>query len=147
MSRFVTPDVKVLKISQGDTLTVKRRLNAGEQRAAFARMAQAGVDGALRVNRLQVGISLVIAYLVDWSLTNNGASVVIRDQPIEVVTAALDALDPDSYNEIKDAIEAHDVEVAKERERRKNSPDGANVLPVISPSLDVVTGDTNGSPI
>ena len=47
-SRFVRPDVTVLHISEGDTLTVKRRLNAGEHRAMFARMYLAGVDGQLR---------------------------------------------------------------------------------------------------
>lgn len=145
MSRFVRPETKVLKISQGDTLTVKRRLNSGEQREAFARMYVAGVDGAMRVNSLAVGLSLVLAYLVDWSLTDdNGKIVAIRDQPVDVVVAALDALEADSYTEIKDAIQAHDVAVREERDTEKKERAGANGSSAISPLPDSVTGDTSG---
>lgn len=145
MSRFVPPDVRVLKISQGDSITVKRRLNAGEQRAAFAQMATPTAEGSLRVNPLEMGIAMVLAYLVDWTLTDNGKLVVIRDQPPDVVRSALNALDPDSFTEIKDAIDAHDVEIRAERERLKNSPDGGTESPATSPSLVAVAGDMSGS--
>jgi hypothetical protein len=146
MSRFVRPDTTTLKITQGDTLVVKRRLNAGEQRAAFARMATAGVDGELRVNSMNVGLSLIVAYLVDWSLVNDDGDIVpIRDQGPDVVAAALDELDPVSFAEIREAIEQHDVNVRKERDQEKNAQDGAIGSSAISPSPDAVTGAMSGS--
>jgi len=146
MSRFVTPDIKVLKISQGDTLTVKRRLNSGEQRAMFARMVMAGVDGTQHINHLQIGISKILAYLVDWSLVDKeGNLVVIRDQPVEVVTSALDGLDPDSYAEIRTAIEAHETATEAEADAIKNGKGGAIESSATSPSPDSSAGDTNGS--
>lgn len=146
MSRFVPPAVKTLTISHGDTLTVKQRLNTGEQRAAFARMSMATANGDLKVNPLEMGIGLVVAYLVDWSLVDDhGRLVVIRDQPPEVVQAAVDALDPESFAEIKAAIQAHDAGVLEAREQEKNDQDGANGSSVISPSPGSVTGDTSGS--
>ena len=146
MSRFVKPESKTLKISQGDTITVKRRLNSGEQRAAFARMAVAGLDGEMHVNRMEVGVSLMLAYLLDWSLTDDaGEPVVIRDEPPDVVLAVLNSLDPESFSEIKDAIELHDAAVREERERVRSFPDGASESKAISPSPAPADGDTSGS--
>lgn len=146
-SRFVRPDTTTLRISQGDTLTVKRRLNAGEQRALFARMYIATVEGALKVNPLQSGLSLVLAYLIDWSLVDaDGTRVAILDRPLVDVTATLDALDPDAFGEIKDAIEAHDDAVREARSIEKKRPAGETPSPSISPSPDAVAGATSGSP-
>lgn len=146
-NRFLDPEVTILKLSDGDTLTVKRRLNAGEQRAAFARMATAGVDGTMRVNPLQVGLSTILAYLVDWSFTDkNGNLVEIQGKSPEDLGAAIDALDPESFDEVKNAIEAHDVAVRKAREHEKKVLAGAKESSAISPSPADVTGDTSGSP-
>jgi len=146
-SRFVRPDTTVLHISHGDTLTVRRRLNSGEQRAAFSRMYLAGVDGELKLNPLATGISLILAYLLDWSFTDDSGNVYpIRGASVEDVTAALGALDPESYAEIREAIEQHDIQQAKERAAEKNGQDGAKTSPVISPSPSDAAGATNGSP-
>jgi hypothetical protein len=136
-SRIVRPETTSLSISAGDWLLVKKRLNAGEQRAMFARMYLAGVDGLLRANPLQRGLAQITAYLLDWSLTApDGSQIVIRDQPIEVVAAALDALDPESFGEIRLAVEAHEEAMAKAREQEKNGPDGekASRATSLSPS-------------
>jgi hypothetical protein len=147
MSRFPPPAVTLLKISGGDTLTVKSRLNAGESRAAFARMMVEGSDGTLRVDRQAQAMALMLAYLVDWSLTDEaGHLVVIREQPIAVVEAAVEALDVDSYLEIKDAIEMHDVAVLQARTEEKKARTGASASPPTSPLPDAATGATNGSP-
>lgn len=146
MSRFVAPETHVLPISQGDTLIVKRRLNAGEQRAAFARMAMFTPEGERRVDRLQVGLSMMVAYLLDWSLKDTQGQIVpIRGQSPETVAAALEALDPESFEEIKDVIELYDASVRTAREQEKNGQDGANGLPAISPSPVDATGATSGS--
>jgi hypothetical protein len=115
MSRFVRPETLTLTISDGDTLTVKRRLNSGEERALFARMYTAGANGQLKVNPFQTGIAIVTAYLLDWSLTDDGKRVAIADLSVDALTRVLDGLDPTTYGEIRQAIEAHDNAVREER--------------------------------
>jgi hypothetical protein len=131
-SRFVRPDTAVLTISRGDTLIVKRRLNAGEQRARFARMSLSGVDGSLNVNRLQVGLATITAYLLDWSLTDDSQRpVVIRDLSEPDLAAKLDALDPESFSEIREAIEAHEAAMEAERAVEKKlsaTPSTSNLI-------------------
>jgi hypothetical protein len=117
MSRFVRPETVTLTISDGDTLTVKRRLNSGEERALFARMYTAGVNGQLKVNPFQTGIAIVTAYLLDWSLTDDGKRVPIAELSVDELTRVLDGLDPTTYGEIRQAIEAHDNAVREEREQ------------------------------
>jgi hypothetical protein len=146
MSRFPPPTVTVLHISEGDTITVRTRLNAGESRAAYARMIRTGPDGELQVDHSQQPLAIVLAYLVDWSLVDDtGAVVPIRNQPDAVVLAALDALDTDSYLEIKDAIQAHDLEILQTRLALKKTLSGENGSSATSPSPDAVTGGMSGS--
>jgi hypothetical protein len=133
-SRFVRPDTTVLHISNGDTLTVKKRLNHGEQSDAFARLYVTAPDGTLKVNPLVADMVTITAYLLDWSLTDDSGSLyVIRDQPLATVEAAINALDPDSFREIKDAIEAHERAMAAEREAKKKTLAGETKSDLISP--------------
>jgi len=144
--RVVEPLTTTLAISDGDTLVVKRQLNAGETRAAFARMAVAGIDGARRVDSMEVGRSLMVAYLVDWSMVDpRGHVIPIRDQPPEAISAALESFDSDTFAEIREAIEAHDAAVRAARDQEKNGRGGENGSSAISPSPVSVTGDTSGS--
>ncbi len=145
-SRFVRPDTTVLKISDGDTLTVKRRLTSGEQRACYARMYLAGVDGQLRVNPMETGLALVTAYLVDWSLTDDADTrVEIRGASIDELTSILNNLDHESFVEIKQAIEAHEVAMVVERTEEKKRMAGATNGLAISPSRSGPDGASNTS--
>jgi hypothetical protein len=145
-SWFVRPEQTILKLSEGQTLTVKRRLNAGERRAQFARMYLAGVDGRLRVNPVQTGLAIILSYLVDWSLTDEaGHPVHIRGVPEEELVARLDDLEPEHFIEIRAAIEQHEEAMTAERETEKNGQDGAKGLPVISPSPSAAAGASSGS--
>jgi hypothetical protein len=147
-SRFVAPDTTTLKISHGDTLLVKRRLNTGEHRDAMAKMSRETHDGErLRANPFEVGITTVLAYLVDWSLTDeDGALVEIRGLARDEVRVILDQLDPDDFEEIKEAIDQHVAVQTAAREAEKNGQGGATGSPAISPSLVGATGATSGSP-
>lgn len=147
-SRFVRPETAVLKISNGDTLTVKKRLSSGELRAYVSRMYLPTVDGTLKVSPLSSGVALVVAYLLDWSLTDDdGQPVVIRDASVDALTAALDNLEPESFTEIREAIETHEAAMAAERTAEKNGRGGGTASSVISPSLDGVVGDWIGSAV
>lgn len=135
MGRFIRPETTTLKISNGETLTVKKRLTSGEQRAAFARMYLAGVDGQMKVNPLTVGIAIITAYLVDWTLTDDtGASVQIRGLSVDDLTAILDNLSQEAFAEIRKAIEQHEAAMAAERDQEKNAQAGERPLSEISPS-------------
>lgn len=107
MSRFVRPETVTLPLSGGDTITVRKRLTNGERRAMFARMYKAGVT-PLQVDTLQTGLAVVVSYLLDWTLTDDGgARVRIDGLTPDELAFIVDGLDWDSFVEIKDAIEAH----------------------------------------
>jgi hypothetical protein len=110
MSRFVRPESDRLEISGGDWLLVKKRLTAGEQRHAFARIVKRSTLGEkLELDPEAMGLDKIVAYLLDWSLRDDtGAIVPVRDQPLAAVEGALLALDPASFREIFDAISAHE---------------------------------------
>jgi hypothetical protein len=124
VGRFVKPEVVTLPLSQGDSLTVRKRLNYGEQSAAFDRMYLAGADGKARVNPLRVGIETVLAYLLDWTLTDDGKPVVVKGKPREEVEAVLRNLEPETFGEIRAAVDAHIEAQAAEREQEKARPFG-----------------------
>lgn len=125
-SWFVRPEISTLALSDGHSLTVRKRLNTGERRAAFKRMSDPQ-DSSL---------ALVTAYLLDWSLTE----FVIRDKPVEDVTAALDNLDPERFNEIATAINVHVGAMRAERELEKNVQGGKTPSAVTSHSLSDADG-------
>src|SRR5580765_3603105 len=105
MSRFVRPETVKLDLSAGDWLLVKRRLTAGEQRHAFARIVKRmSVGERTELDPEAMGLNKITAYLRDAA----GELVVIRDQSASVVETTLLALDPDSFREIYDAIAAHE---------------------------------------
>ena len=55
MSRFVKLEPVTLRLANGDTLTVKLLVNAGEQHDVFTRIYLADAGGRLRVNPLEIG--------------------------------------------------------------------------------------------
>jgi hypothetical protein len=145
--RFVRPETRILPISRGDTITVKRRLNTGEQRAMFVRMYFATADGTTRTNPFQVGLSTVLAYLVDWTVKDEAGKLVpIAGLPVEDLIATLDATDPETFAEVKDAIEAHQDAQDAARSAEKNGQGGGTPSSATSPSPPVSAGATSGSP-
>jgi hypothetical protein len=122
--RFIRPETARLELTGGDFLIVKRRLTAGEQREAYARLYVAGADGVFHVNPIELGRTTMIAYLVDWSFTDDdGIPIVIRGLSAGELGAVLDGLDPESFAEIRLAIEAHEAAITREREAEKKTRD------------------------
>lgn len=146
-SRVVVPESTTLKISMGDWLLVKKRLNHGERQEAFARQYRARAAGGHEVDLRSVDMAKVTVYLLDWSLVGlDGKQMVIRDQPPKVVESFLNAIDPDSFTEIQDAIVAHELAMQAERDAEKNDRDGGTASPETSPSPVVVAGVSSGLP-
>lgn len=119
-SWFVRPDTDRLSLSDGQWLLVKRRLSTGEFRAHLRRSSRIGDDGVRRLDLLEQGFSLVVAYLLDWSL-----DTVIRGVSEHDLVSALNALDPQRFTEIKQAIDTHEAAMIAEREEKKTIPSGA----------------------
>ena len=134
-SRFFRPDTDTLTLANGDTLTVKRRLNAGENRV------KKGMEDLSTLRE----IALVLAYLIDWSLV--GLDGITRE-PIaglsrpDLVTK-LDALGDDEFDEIYAAIAAHASKMKAERaeEKKRLMPGDA---PIFS-SPSAAAGASSGS--
>lgn len=121
---FARPDTDTLTLANGDTLVVKRRLNSGEAREmkgmqAYPTLAEPGV---------------VMAYLVDWSLTNDGKAVPVRGLSRPDLANVLDSLDEDTFDEIHAAIKAHREAMVAERAAQKKSPAGTPTSAPTSPS-------------
>lgn len=106
MNRFVKPETCVLTLKNGDTLVVKKRLNRGEQAEMFSHVSSASGPA--------LGLSAVLAYLMDWQLTDSGAPLL--NLSWEEKTLVLNQLDPDDFAEIRDAIVDHIERVQAERD-------------------------------
>lgn len=135
-SRFLRPDTDTLTLANGDTLTVKRRLTAGDSRV---------MKGMQAIPTL-VELGLVLAYLLDWSLVGlDGAKVPIADLAQADFVRTLDALDDESFDEIHAAIQAHVAAMAAERAEEKKRKARMRGDAPISPSPFVVVGASSGS--
>ena len=115
-SRFVRPETTILSLSNGDTLTVKRELTAGDTRARNKRSSFIDEAGEVKLDRWLHGVATITAYLLDWSFTDDhGRPVPIRGLDAVSLEAVLDGLDTDSYVEILRAIETHEAAVDTEK--------------------------------
>jgi hypothetical protein len=125
-SRLVAPGSTRLALSDGDYLIVKHRLNAGETLDLFERAAP-DVDitapGALtHLSPARVGIGIVTAYLLDWSITDlDGAVIPIAGGTAAEKEAALRMLDFESLVEIMNAITTHDAATRQEKKARASA--------------------------
>src|SRR5262245_51273878 len=119
-SRFVRPDSVVIPISDGDTITVKRRLDHGEEHEKHARLYYVEPEeGRLRVDPLRVPMAPETAYLLDWSIGDEQGKVEIRGLAPEALERVLDKLDPEAFAEIGRAIAQHEGAQAEARAQEK----------------------------
>lgn len=146
-SRVVIPETKRIEISDGDWIVVRKRLTHGETQEAFKRRYLSGVDGRLRVDPVQIGHAQILAYLVDWSLTNpDGTTIAIKGQGADIIEGALNVFDDETVAEILAAIRQHESDMdAARAEEKKTIPTGANGSSPTSISPASVAGGTSGS--
>ena len=133
------PDVKRLTISEGDFLDVKARLNHGEYDDHLARISPFQTPGEpVRMDTKQIRTSKVLAYLVGWSLTDDGKPLPYSpDMPENARVSVLNSLDRDLFREIYAAIDAHEDASDAEAAARKNGQGQGSVSLATLPSLDV----------
>ena len=115
ISRFVQPESVRLPLSGGDYIDIKRELNTGEQRRVFARMARDMTPGQLtKLDPAQVSHARVVEYLIGWSFVDAAG------KPVPLSESAIDNLTPESYTEIREAIDQHEATLDAAREQAKN---------------------------
>jgi len=143
-SRFVRPETRRLELTDGDWITVKARLTAGEKRAMFARIYRVieKADGTpQQIPDLErVGFARLSAYLVDWSLPE----FPIRGVSVEALESALKNLEDDDFAELLAALDAHEAREAEAFAALKKTSSGAPASSPTWPSLVGATGGTSG---
>ena len=108
MSDIVVPRTTDLPLSRGRSITIRHELNHGEHVTMLARMYRESADGQTRVDPLRTGDAVIVAYLVDWNLTDSsGRRLEIRGLGPDDVQAVLNNLRVPVVAELKAAIEAH----------------------------------------
>jgi len=143
-SRFVRPETRRLELTDGDWITVKARLTAGERRAMFARMYKTveKSDGTpQQIPDLErVGFARLAAYLVDWSFPE----FPIRSVSVEALESALRNLEDDDFGELLTALDAHELREAEAFATQKKTSTGDPASSLTSRSLVGATGGTTG---
>jgi len=125
MARFVRPQTKTLTLANGDTLVVRERLTAGEQRAQYARMFRTRPDGSLERDPLMpLQVCMVLAYLLDWHLKDDQDQPAIRDLSTDDLYHVINGLTPEAFEEIRDAIQEHEAAMLEARTQKKTTPNG-----------------------
>lgn len=141
-SWFVDPEETRIALSDGQWLQVKKYLTAGETRRTFRRMMRLGADGRDQIDPLQVGLSKIISYVIEWSLTDReGAHLSLRGLPEDQVASYLEQLHPDRFAEILAAVERHEAAVEAEKKILTGDPKSSPTSQ--SPAISV--GGTSGS--
>lgn len=126
--RFVTPETVTLPLSDGDSITIKKRLTHGERDAMFSRQ---------RTNDAQMRSIELAAYLVRWTSTVPYSLQMPEDERIDTING----LDTDSYDEMRDALKKH----LDAQQQEKKLPNGEPASSQTSPSVASITGPTTTS--
>jgi hypothetical protein len=143
MDDFVTPIPERLPLSGGQSVDIKRRLNHGETEDMYARMAPLAGGP---VHRRDVRTAKLLAYIVGWSLTQDGVPVAMSPElPEQTRLDTIRSLDPDRAAEMHRAIEAHEEAMDAAREAQKKIPHGAPAADRISASPSEPAGASPGS--
>jgi len=124
--RFVVPETITLPLSDGDAIQVKKRLSHGERDAMFKLARE---SGNLRSAEL-------VAYVVGWSSATPYTLAMSERERLDIING----LDPDSFDEIQDALKAHLEAQAQEKKRRN----GASASEPTSDLRPALVGATSG---
>lgn len=124
---FRDPAHTTIDLSTGEHLIVRNHLNAGENRKMLGGMFREQRD---KIDPMNVSPSTIVSYLLDWSIRGkDGKKVEIEGHDVDskrrkMLLDTLDAMDPEDYNEIFEAIQKHADEMKAEREAEKKSRAG-----------------------
>lgn len=125
-SWFVTPEIHRIELDEGQWIEIKKQLNVGESR----RLATAGFKNIktrtedqrgpgtdempeVGIDWPRMSMARVKTYLIDWSICDE------NDKRVKVTEGAIEALDPDKFTIIDEAIDKYLDSV--EEEKKVNS--------------------------
>jgi hypothetical protein len=128
-SFYRKPEEVRLDLGDGEWLLVRKYLTAGEERRTHKRVMKANPEsGRFEADLEQLGIAEIIAYLIDWSITDvDDKPIRILDAPYDFVYAALGNMDSEGYKRIVEALKLHVGAMALARDQEKKVPDGVSV--------------------
>jgi hypothetical protein len=108
-------EVRIELPTGDDWILVKAWLSWGETNEAHARLFKT-VSGATVPDYSMVEDTQIIAYLIDWSLTDaQGAPIVIRRKPVDAILAAVRGLTQRKGKEVALAVAAHIASIEMEK--------------------------------
>jgi hypothetical protein len=110
---FVNPDTAMIPLGEGDWIEVKKKLTLGEERDAM-RLLYKPVNGMQMPDLGMVGISDVMAYLVDWSIMRDDKKVDISTDGKRL--DALRSLAPEAFDVIHAAVNTNIVQMTAVRD-------------------------------
>lgn len=125
--RTVSPDTKVLPLSDGDWIRVKVALGVGEARSLLAagfktatgmfggRMEEAG----LKIDWVEQSIARVMTWVDGWSFID------AQGKPLPFNREVVCALDEETFDEINKALDAHVEEVEARKKQKAGSSESA----------------------
>lgn len=107
--RFVQPETVRLDLSDGDWIEVKKQLTWGEQQEFANCGLSPTVKGPqeLQVDWAQVARRRLLIWLVDWSLVGPNGKL------MPVTANSVNALDPETGDEIVEALDRHITALAE----------------------------------
>jgi hypothetical protein len=134
-SWFVKPEAVRVELSDGQWLILKKRLTEGERRKMLGSLVtEIRGDGRMTPQMEMVGGKAeTLAYLLEWSLCDEQGLPVKIDTEAKKL-AAIDALDPDAFQIISNAVSAHVDRMDAERDAEKKAAAGASASSATSPS-------------
>lgn len=139
---FDDPEPHRLTLHDGKFIDIRKRLTTGEREDMFARMS----PHAVHADRREVRVAKVLAYVVGWSLTRKGTPVPMAPElPENTRVDTIRNLNTDRFDEILEAIEAHEQAMADERAAQKKIPSGSPDGPATSASPSAAAGVSSGS--
>ena len=129
MARVTRPETHTLTLGSGETLLVKKRLNAGERREMMAEWRDPVTN---RMDGLRTGRATALAYLLDWDLKDDisGEALSMKDAKTGArlsnpeISSIMDSLDSDDAKEIERLIDEWDDKMLAERREEKKIQTG-----------------------
>jgi hypothetical protein len=125
-NRFPVPAVERLTLSENDWIEVKRQLTVGEEKdvslLAMREISQDDGTVKFRGDYQLMPFAKAVIYLVGWSFHNAKGPVKLEDEQKKRL-AQLRALDSESWDEIQQAIDAHEEKIADAKKPQAGTTD------------------------
>jgi hypothetical protein len=123
--------------SEAEFITVKAQLNAGERQRLFSGMAKEAIAGGkITLDLEKVGLPRIVEYLVGWSFMQDGQPLPLNSGQEEADrqdrTSQILAVDEETFEELRLAIDWHIEQIEEARAARKNLKAGTPALEAIS---------------